>query len=180
MPGGAGENRRWREMTIHGFTISAFGHCAGRQNFDSNKLSRNAVEYLMSLLDSHGGNFNLKLPLKGVGQIELQWTSEHLSWAMASFVHKDELLSTLVMVSGINLEADQHALEMAQAGLEDVCRAIGEQPQDDLIRIVERPSVATIRWATSDRRTLDLISDMETCLAAAFLERAFDAGSRAL
>jgi hypothetical protein len=167
-------------MTIHGFTISAFGHCASKQNFDSSKLARNAVTYLMSVLDSHGGNFNLKLPMKGVGEVELQWTSEHLSWAMASFINKDQLLSTLVMVSGINLEADQHALEMAQAALEDVCKAAGEQPQDDLMQIAERPSVATIRWATSDRRTLDLITDMETCLAAAFLERAFDAGSRAL
>jgi hypothetical protein len=167
-------------MTIHGFTISAFGHCASKQNFDSNKLARNAVVYLTSVLDSHGGNFNLKLPMKGVGEVELQWTSEHLSWAMASFITKDELLSTLVMVSGINLEADRQALEMAQSALEDVCRALGEEPHDDLLQIAERPSVATIRWATPERRTLDLITDMETCLAAAFLERAFEAGRMAM
>ncbi|MEN6535810.1 MAG: hypothetical protein ABFD60_02910 [Bryobacteraceae bacterium] len=167
-------------MTIHGFTISAFGHCASKQTYDSAKLSRDAVNYLTSLIDSNGNDFNLSVPMKDVGQVKLQWTSEHLSWALASIINGDELLSTLVMVSGIHREADQHALEIAQSALEDVCKAAGETARDDLLQITDRPAVVTIRWSTSERRTQDLLSDMEACLAAAFLERAFEAGRMAL
>ena len=164
-------------MIIHGFTISAFGHCAGKQTYDSTKLAVRALAYLTSLLESHGNDFQLNLPMRGVGEIELRLTSGHLSWGLASFSAAGELLSTNVMLSGINLEADKKALEMGQTALRNVCQAAGEPPPaDDLLTILERPAVATIRWSTRDRKTMDLLADMETCFAAAFLERSFRSG----
>jgi len=161
-------------MIIHGFTISAFGHCAGKQEHDSRKLARNAVGYLTSLLDSYGNEFQLNVPMKGVGEIELRMSSKHLSCGMASFSAGGELLSTNVMVSGVNLEADKEALRMGQVALTNVCAAAEEAPPaDDIVNILERPSLATIRWTTRDRKMMDLLADIEICFAAAFLQRAF-------
>ncbi len=132
------------------------------------------MAYLTSLLDSHGNEFQLSVPMKGVGEIELRMSSKHLSCGIASFSSGSELLSTNVMVSGINLEADKEALRMGQVALTNVCAAAEEAPPaDDIVNILERPSLATIRWTTRDRKTMDLLADMEVCFAAAFLQRAF-------
>jgi hypothetical protein len=160
-------------MTIHCFTISVFGHCAARHSHDSSKLGRSAVEFLTSLLEGHGNRFHSRIPLKGLKGIELRWQSEHLSSGLGTFYAEGNLLSTNVIISGINAEADKKALQLAQAGLRTVCEATGEEAAEDLIRIQARPALATIRWTTRGRRVMDLVSDMEVCLAAAFLERAF-------
>ena len=168
-------------MIIHGFTISAFGHCAGKQKYDSRKLARNAVSYLTSMLESHGNDFQLNIPMKGIGEIELRFTSENLSCALVTFSAGDELLSTNVIASGIKPEADTKALEMGQVALKNVCEAAEEEvPAEDLLRITERPALATIRWTTRDRKTMDLLADMELCFAAAFLERSFKTGEMGL
>lgn len=163
-------------MIIHGFTISAFGHCADRRQFDSARLVRAAVGYLISLLDKHGNSFRAKIPLKGAGHIDLRWTSDHLSCGIGTFYAEGELLSTNVMVSGISAEADRKALETAQAALSKVCSAAGAEAAQELLLIDKRPALATIRWTTRSRRLMDLVGDMEICLAAAFLERAFHTG----
>lgn len=161
-------------MIIHGFTISAFGHCAGKQLHDSRKLTRPAMSYLTSLLESHGNEFQLQIPMRGVGQIDLHWNSDHLSSGLGSLSAGGDLVSTIVIMSGINAEADQKTLAMAQTALENVCGAAGkEPPARDLLEIKDRPAVATIRWSALERKAMTLLTDMEICLAAAFLERSF-------
>jgi hypothetical protein len=167
-------------MIIHGFAISAFGHCAEKSEHESAKLVRSAVGYLTSLLEGHGNSFHAKIPLKRVGYIDLRWTSEHLSAGIGTFYVEADLLSTNIMVSGINPAADQKVLETGQSALRKVCETAGERVADDLLRIQERPAVATIRWSTRDRKAMDLVADMEICLAAAFLEQAFKSGEMTL
>jgi len=54
-----------------------------------------------------------------------------------------------------------------------------ERAFEDLLKIGERPALASIRWSSESRKTMDLLADMEVCLAAAFLERAFKEGELA-
>ena len=172
---------RGRCMNIHGFTFSAFGHCASKEIHDSRKLTHEALAYLTSVLDMHGNEFQLQIPMRGVGKVELHWNSEHLSCGLASFSAEGELLSTVVITSGIDAEADQKALEKGQVALRNVCAAAGEEaPAEELLRIQERPAMASIRWSTRDRKAMDLLTDMEVCLAGAFLERAFKTREMAL
>jgi len=168
-------------MQFHVFMVSAFGHVASKQKHDSLKLARDAVGFFSTLLDRHGGEFQAVIPIKGVGNLNLQWKSEHLSCAMASISSQEELLTTDLIVSGINPEADHKALLQCQAALENVCRAAGERPpSEDLLKIPERPALACIRWSSESRKTMDMLADMEICLAAAFLERSFKSGEMAL
>ncbi len=168
-------------MIFHAFTVSAFGHVASKQKQDSLKLARDAVGFFSALLDRHGNEFHALIPIKGVGNLDLQWKSEHLSCAMANVSSQGELLTTDLIVSGINPEADRKALRQCQTALENVCQAAGERaPSEDLLKIPERPALACIRWYSDRRKTMDMLADMEICLAAAFLERSFKAGAMVL
>lgn len=161
-------------MIIHAFTISAFGHCASKLAHDSRKFAGKGLDHIAGFLDNHGADFRLTIHLKGVGDVEVRMTSEHPSNGTASFFADSELLATNVMVSGINGDADKVALEKGQVVLRKVCEAVGQGPPgEDLIGIVDRPAVASLRWSTRDWRTLELLADLEICVAAAFFERAF-------
>ena len=65
------------------------------------------------------------------------------------------------------------SLKTGQTALAKVCRAAEENAHEDLLKIGERPAVASIRWSSESRKTIDLLADMEICLAGAFIERAF-------
>ena len=137
------------------------------------------MKYLTELLDRHGDNFETKMPLKGIGEIELRWFSAHLSSGTATFFADGEPLSTNVMVSGIRPEADSEALAAAHSTLLKFCKAAGERASDALLRIEERPALASVRWSARDRREMEAVLDIEICLAAAFLERAYETGKLA-
>jgi hypothetical protein len=166
-------------MIFHGYTISALGRCANKEKHDSDKLAREAVEFFGAFLDRHGNKFQAVIPLKGVGRLDLDWTSDHLSCAMATFASEGELLATDVIVSGISPQADMGVLKFGQTALENVCGMAEESVFEDLLKIGERPALASIRWSSESRKTMDLLADMEVCLAAAFLERAFKEGALA-
>jgi hypothetical protein len=161
-------------MIIHVFTISAFGHCASKQEWDSRKLAGKGLDHISGLLGNHGADFRLSIHLKGVGDVDVRMAAEHPSSGTVSFLAGGELLATNVMVSGINEDADKRALEMGQVALRKVCEAAGQDaPGEDLIRILDRPAVASLRWSTREWRTLELLADLEICVAAAFFDRAF-------
>lgn len=164
-------------MVFHSFVVSALGHRAKMEKHDSAKLTREAVGFFTSLLDRHGSQFQALIPIRGIGNLDLQWSSDHFSCAMATFSSEGELLATDVIVSGMNPEADRKALRMCQTALTNVCSAAGERaPAEDLLKIAERPAAASIRWSSENRKTMDMLADMEICLAAAFLDRSFKAG----
>jgi hypothetical protein len=167
-------------MIVHGFTISAFGRLASRHRIETAKLARGAVDYLTSVLESHGNEFQVQIPLRGCGHIDLHWQSEHFSCALANFLSEGQLLATAVVVSGMRPQADQKVLRMGQTALENVCSAAGQAgPADELEHIQARPALASIHWSGEDRRKMELLGDVEICLAAAFLERSFRAGELA-
>jgi hypothetical protein len=160
-------------MILHDYTISALGHLAHSTQRDTASLPREAVDSAGRLLDAHGNSFKARVPLKGFGHIELRWKSDDLSCALASFSLDEEMLSTDAVLSGLRPEADRKVQQAAHAMVQELCQGGGEQASDGLLRANERPAVACIRWSTKERKGMDVVRDLEICLAAAFLERAF-------
>jgi len=158
-------------MILHGYTISALGHLADSSRQDTESLPRDAVVNAGRLLDSHANTFKARIPLRGFGHIELQWNSDDFSCALATFSLDDEMLSTDVVLSGLRPEADKKVQQAAHAMVQDVCQAAGERAADGLLRADQRPAVACIRWSTKERAGMNVVRDLEICLAAAFLER---------
>ncbi|MFB3776831.1 MAG: hypothetical protein ACE141_04445 [Bryobacteraceae bacterium] len=162
-------------MILHRYTVSAVGHLADWREMETSRLPRSAVEDAGELLDSHGATFQARIPVKGFGHIELRWKSEDFSCAVATFAAEDDMLSTDVVLSGLRPEADGKAQQAGQAMIRDVCKSASEVATDGLLRADKRPAIACIRWSTRQRTGMDLVNDLEICLAAAFLERGFRA-----
>jgi len=160
-------------MILHRYLISAVGYLTGSREQDSARLPRSAVENAGQLLDLRGNSFQVRLPLQGFGHIDLHWKSEDFSCALANFSFEGEMLSTEVVLSGLRPDADRKVLEAAQGTVQEVCESAGERAAEDLLRADKRPAVACIRWSTKERKGMDRVTDLEICLAAAFLERAF-------
>ena len=158
-------------MTVHDYTISALGHLARSARLDSTDLPREAVDNAGRLLDAHGNSYRARVPLKGFGHIELHWKSEDFSCALATFSLDEEMLSTDVILSGLRPEADRKVVQAAQAMVQDLCDAVGEPSTDGLLHADKRPAVACIRWSSQERKGMDVVRDLELCLAVAFLER---------
>jgi hypothetical protein len=160
-------------VILHRYTVSAVGHLADAREQDSIRLPRSAIENAGRLLDLHGNSFQARIPLKGFGHIELRWKSDDFSCALATFVVEDDMLSTDVVLSGLRPDADRKAQQSGQAMIQDVCKSVGETAAQGLFLADKRPAVACIRWSTKERKGMDLVMDLEICLAAAFLERGF-------
>jgi hypothetical protein len=160
-------------MRLHHYTVSAMGHLADSREQDSSRAPRSAVEDAGRLLDSHGNTFQARIPLRGFGHVELRWKSDDFSCALATFAVEDDVLSTDVILSGLRPDADRKVQQSAHAMVENVCASAGEQASEGIYRADKRPAVACIRWSTRERTGMDLVLDLETCLAIAFLERAF-------
>jgi hypothetical protein len=160
-------------MILYRYTISAVGHLADCDGREISRMRRSAVEDAGRLLDLHMHTFQARIPLKGFGHVDLEWKSEDFSCALATFSAGDEMLSTDVILSGLRPDADRKAQQWAQAMVEAVCRAAGETATDGIYRAGKRPAVTCIRWSTRERKGMDLVADLEICLAIAFLERAF-------
>ena len=159
-------------MILHDYTISALGHLAHSTQRDSANLPREAVDNAGRLLDAHGNSFKARVPLKGFGHIDLHWKSDDFSCALATFSIAEEMLSTDVVLSGLRPEADRKVQQAAYAMVQELCQSAGEQASDGLLRADQRPAVACIRWSTKERKGMDVVMDLEICLAAAFLEHA--------
>ena len=158
-------------MLLHSYTISALGHLADLSKQDTANLPRGAVDNAGRLLDSHANTFKARIPLRGFGHIELDWKSEDYSCALATFSLDDEMLSTEVVLSGLRPEADRKVQETAHAMVEQLCQAAGEKASDGLMRANGRPAVIFVRWSTKERAGMNVVRDLEVCMAAAFLER---------
>jgi hypothetical protein len=85
------------------------------------------------------------------------------------------MFSTVVILSGLRPEADSKVQIAIQGMLNEVCLAAGETVSDDLLKMDRRPAVACIRWSSSEEKGMDVVRDLELCLAAAFVQRGFNA-----
>jgi hypothetical protein len=57
--------------------------------------------------------------------------------------------------------------------IEGYCRAVALEPCREWQAVEGYPVIFSLPWPTEDRESMELVADMETCLAAAFFERTF-------
>ncbi len=138
-------------------------------------MPRSAVENAGRILDHRGNSFQARLPLGDFGHIELRWKSDDFSCALATFAADNEMLSTDVILSGLRPEADLNAQQSGQGMIQELCTDAGETVAEGLFQAKERPALICIRWSTKERKGMDMVRDLEICLATAFLERGFQA-----
>jgi hypothetical protein len=159
-------------MIYHDITIQLDGRQRSQRQHESTALVRGAVEVFRYMLETGTANFRRPMAHKDFTRIQLQWTQETWSAAVATFWVGQIPLTTSALASGRDAAADQEVLRAAQ-GL--VLKFFGDSPVEpafDLLRIEERPVIASVVLPVplSLHEDLGLVADMETCLAAAFFE----------
>jgi hypothetical protein len=153
-------------MHFHGITIT-IGSVSRRRTHDNASLLPAAVEVFRDLLERHGDDFRVPLPVRG---LELQWTREG-SGALVTFWSRTIPLTTSALAPGLDAADDRAVLESLQ---DLVIRFRGDSPAEpgfDLLSIADRPLLATLPIpvpALALSPEMGVIADAETCLAAAF------------
>jgi hypothetical protein len=156
-----------QSIRFHGVTIDAAGGLRSRRTHDSARLVPAAVEIFQDLLERHGENFRVFLPVKGLTHIELALTRSGTT-ALATFWHKDEPVTMSALMPGIRPEDDRELLEQLQSL---VARFFGDSPTEpgfDLLSLADRPLLATLPLPLPPHPDIGIVADAETCLAAAF------------
>ena len=54
--------------------------------------------------------------------------------------------------------------------IEDFCEHAALQPGRDAEGLTERPVILSVPWPSEDHESVELVAEMETCLAGAFFE----------
>jgi hypothetical protein len=159
-------------VQFHDFTISSDGRSRSTRVHDSERLEPLAVAVFRRMLERGGDVFREDVPVPVPG-VQLHWTSEHPSAALATFWHGGVPVTTSALLRGIDPEADSVTVGLLQAMIEDLCGQCGITAKAALLVINERPVIASyiIPNPRVDREVLGLVADMETCLAAAFFTR---------
>lgn len=146
-------------MTFHDYTLQADGTIRSHRKQDSTRLVTAAVDFFRPMVLRP----TVTEPLGPVPHITLHWTTEQ-GLAAASFYAHGEL-ATYSILTLANLEIRQF--------LEPIVRPLlGGQTFPDLH--IETPAIVTIplpnrKVTASD---IQMIADMETCLAAAWFAEA--------
>ena len=153
-------------VIFHDVTIRA-GCVAARRTHDSARLRPAAVESFRDLLERHGGDFCVPLPVEGLEHIELT-LSRAGSAALASFWSRGEPVTSSALVPGQDAGDDRQALEGLQSLVMMLCGDSPTEPGFDLLTIPERPLLATVPIPAPPSPDMDTIADAETWLAAAF------------
>lgn len=156
-------------MIFYDVTI-ATGSVASRRTHDTASLHAPAIEAIRSIVDRYGDHFRESLPFPGLGHIELNWTHQGTA-AIATFWSRGAPITTSALAPGLDVDDDETVLRAVQELL--VLRWHGDSPEEpgfDLLRIADRPLLATVPIPAPSVGSVDLpmIADMETCLAAAF------------
>jgi hypothetical protein len=163
-------------MIFHDVTIQ-IGSISSRRVHDTTTLVPAAVEIFRLMLEEGGENFRVPMPVDGIEHIELNWTQLG-SAAVASFFSRGVPVTTSALASGLDDDDDRRAM----AGVQSlVMHFYGDSPAEpgfDLSTYGDRPAIATLAIPVPVSPDIQLIADMETCLAAAFflsvLESEFD------
>ena len=153
-------------LVFHDVTIW-FGSVAARRTHDSATLRPAAVELFRDLIERHGEDFRVALPVEGLEHIELA-LSRAGSAALATFWSRGAAVTTSALVPGKNAGDDRQALEGLQSL---VMLFFGDSPAEpgfDLLTIPDRPLLVTLPSPTPPSPDLAIIAEAETCLAAAF------------
>jgi hypothetical protein len=154
-------------MRFHDLTISG-GSVYSRRQHDTADLLPAAVEVFRSMLERGDQAFRELLPGARVAHIKLDVT-RHGTCALATFWSGVAPITTSALVSGLHPDDDRAVLEALQSLVLEFHRGTSAEPGFDLLRVEERPLLATMPIPTAALHLdMGLIADAETCLAAAF------------
>ena len=154
-------------LRFHAVTIDAARGLRSRRTHDSATLLPAAVEVFRDLVERHGEEFRVPLPVKGLEHIELDLTRAG-SAALATFWSRGEPVTSSALAPGIYPRDDRQALEGLQSLILCLCGDCPAQPGFDLLTIPDRPLLATVPIPAAPDPDMATIADAETCLAAAF------------
>jgi hypothetical protein len=159
-------------VLFHDVTITATGDLRFRRTRDSATLRPAAVEFFRHLLDRHGEDFRVPLPVAGLEHIELS-----LTWAgtaaLATFWSRGEPVTTSALMPGVDAEHDREALDGLQFLVMGLSGDSPTEPRFDLLSLTERPLLATVPIPAAPSPDMATIADAETCLAAAYFLAVF-------
>jgi hypothetical protein len=165
-------------VTFHGYTITPAGKLFSYRVHESGQLVRAAVAVFSRML-APGEEFRTRVPSPGTAVIDLQWTARSGA-ALATFYANDVPISTSLLLSGGDTEREHVALAAFQQLIEEFCERVALEPARDAEEVTDRPVILSVPWpssplsvsrATEDHESMELVSDMKTCLAAAFFEQ---------
>ena len=154
-------------LRFHAVTIDAARGLRSRRTHDSATLLPAAVEVFRDLIERHGEEFRVALPVKGLEHIELDLTRAG-SAALATFWSRGEPVTTSALAPGLDADEDRLALEGLQSLILCFCGDSPAEPGFDLLTIPDRPLLATVPIPAAPDPDMATIADAETCLAAAF------------
>ena len=154
-------------LRFHAVTIDAARGLRSRRTHDSATLLPAAVEVFRDLVERHGEEFRVPLPVKGLEHIELDLTRAG-SAALATFWSRGEPVTTSALAPGLDADEDRLALEGLQSLILCLCGDSPAEPGFDLLTIPDRPLLATVPIPAAPDPDMATIADAETCLAAAF------------
>lgn len=162
-------------MIYHDVTIAAMGERRSHRTHDTARLAPEAVEVFAGMLARHGPAFFEPIPIPAFAHLSLRWTAALPGVALATFGRGDHPYTTSVLLAGTNPADEPAALRTVQGLVNDLLRQLapaGTEPGYDLAGVRERPVIASVVLPSAvPGDDLQLIADMETCLAAAYITR---------
>jgi hypothetical protein len=154
-------------LRFHAVTIDAAGGLRSRRTHDSATLLPATVEIVRDLIERHGEDFRVGLPVRGLEHIELSLTRSGTA-ALTTFWSRGEPITTSALAPGIDPRDDRQALEGLQSLILCLCGDSPAEPGFDLLTIPDRPLLATVPIPATPSPDMGFSADAETCLAAAF------------
>ena len=167
-------------MYFHEITVNATGRRRSTRQHDAGRQESGAVAICAKLLRDHGPDFNEPISAANLDYIRLLFASKR-SAAVATFYAHNELVTTSALLSGIDDQADAAILQAFRRMLVQAMHDTGIKARFNVDAFPERPAIVTVPWTNAivDPGDIQIIADMETCLAAAFFGQvAPDARSR--
>lgn len=161
-------------MRFHDITVTGTGDRRSARQHESEELVPEAVAIFARLLAQGGRTFRLPIPVDFASHLELHWTQESDSTAMATFWRGQVPITHSVLLAGDDAVHERAVVDAAQRTIVGMLRgATDVEPGFDLRSIEERPVIVSIPLlgSVAHRDDLMLVADMETCLAAAFFSR---------
>jgi len=154
-------------LIFHDVTLDAAGNIRSRRTHDGTRLSPADVKIFRDLIERHGEDFCVGLPVKGREHVELSLT-RYGTAALAASWSRGEPVTTSALVPGIDPTDDRQALEGLQSLILCLCGDCPAEPGFDLLTIPDRPLLVTVPIPAPQSLDMGVITDAETCLAAAF------------
>jgi hypothetical protein len=159
-------------MHFFDYTIIA-GSRRSRRVHESTALVLAAVEVFRDLLERHGSEF--RVPVPRVPEIELHWTDAGDGVAYATFyiAAGNSPVTTSGLLTGRDSQAEAQVVQSLQSLIVQLHADTPLEPSWELTEITDRPVIVSLilpSTIVAGKKAIELVGDMETCLAAAYFE----------